>query len=180
MFLDIRNFTTFSEQKSAALVVDYLNVVFDATIDAVVRQHGIVNKFLGDGFMAVFGAPMSETNASRSATLAALDIVARVEDLVARGAIPSTKIGIGVHTGVAVVGNIGSSARKEYTVIGDVVNLASRIESMNKELGSRVLISDATYLAAEPNTFPALAGAKLHEGLPVRGRKQTIRLWEIA
>ena len=82
MFLDIRDFTAFSEQKDAGEVVDYPNVVFDATIDVVTRHHGIVNKFLGDGFMAVFGAPMSDENPSRSAALAALEIVARVEELV--------------------------------------------------------------------------------------------------
>ena len=82
MFLDIRDFTAFSEQKDAGEVVDYPNVVFDATIDVVTRHHGIVSKFLGDGFMAVFGAPMSDENPSRSAALAALEIVARVEELV--------------------------------------------------------------------------------------------------
>lgn len=180
MFFDIRNFTAFSEHKSAADVVDYLNAVFDATIDVVMRNNGIVNKFLGDGFMAVFGAPVDEGNASRSAVLAALEMVARVDDLVARGAIPPTSVGIGLHTGAAVVGNIGSSARKEYTVIGDVVNLASRIEAANKTLGSRVLVSDATYTAADPASLPALATAKPHEEVPIRGRKGAIRLWQIA
>ena len=179
MFLDIRNFTTFSESKSASDVVDYLNLVFDATIDEVVAHHGIVNKFLGDGFMAVFGAPISEGNPSLSAVESALAIVSRVQELVDKGVIPPTRVGIGLHTGVAVVGNIGSSARKEYTVIGDVVNLASRIEALNKELGSQVLVSDATYLAAGPAT-PAFSRAKAHERVTVRGRKQPIRLWEIA
>ncbi len=180
MFLDIRNFTSFSEQKSAPEVVDYLNVVFDATIAPVVKRHGIVNKFLGDGFMAVFGAPTVEENASRAAVLAAIDIVKCVEDLVATGAIPKTKVGIGLATGVAVVGNIGSSARKEYTVIGDVVNLASRIEALNKELGSQVLVSDATYEEAGGAAEPTFAGAKRHDDVAVRGRKQAIRLWQIA
>lgn len=179
MFLDIRNFTTFSETKSASDVVDYLNLVFDATIDQVVTHHGIVNKFLGDGFMAVFGAPISEGNPSLSAVESALAIVSRVEELVEKGVIPPTRVGIGLHTGIAVVGNIGSSARKEYTVIGDVVNLASRIEALNKELGSQVLVSDATYLAAGPAN-PAFSRAKAHERITVRGRKQPIRLWEIA
>ena len=180
MFLDIRNFTAFSEQKTAAEVVDYLNVVFDATIDAVVQRKGIVNKFLGDGFMAVFGAPSAEENASRAAVEAAVDIVARVEALVARGAIPPTRVGIGIHTGTAVVGNIGSASRKEYTVIGDVVNLAARIESLNKELGSSVLVSDASYQAAGGASVPALASAAPHEEVAVRGRKQAIRLWRVA
>lgn len=180
MFLDIRNFTAFSEHKSAREVVDYLNLVFDGAVDAVVQHRGIVNKFLGDGFMAVFGAPIAEGNASRAAVEAARDIVARVEVLVREGAIPETRVGIGLHTGVAVVGNIGSAARKEYTVIGDVVNLASRIESLNKELGTRVLASDATYEAAGGAALPALEGAKVHEEVAVRGRTRPIRLWEIA
>ncbi len=180
MFLDIRNFTSFAEQKTAEEVVDYLNVVFDGAVEAVVERHGIVNKFLGDGFMAVFGAPIADENASKAGVLAALDVVARVEALVKSGAIPPTSIGVALHTGVAVVGNIGSSARKEYTVIGDVVNLASRIESLNKELGSRVLVSDETYLAAGGGALPELAGARVHDPVVVRGRKQAIRVWQLA
>jgi len=176
MFLDIRNFTAFTETKTAAEVVDYLNVVFESTIDAVVGHKGIVNKFLGDGFMAVFGAPIEEANASGAAIDAALDIVARVDRLVASGAIPPTTVGIGLHTGLAVVGNIGSAQRKEYTVIGDVVNVASRIEAMNKELGSRVLVSDETFTSSGRTDLPAVT----HDGVPLRGKAKTIRLHQLA
>ena len=176
MFFDIRNFTAFSEAKSADAVVDYLNVVFEATIDAVVSRHGIVNKFLGDGFMAVFGAPIAEENASDAAIGAALDMVARVEALVASGQIPPTTIGIGLHTGDAVVGNIGSPQRREYTVIGDVVNVASRIEALNKELGAQILVSDDTWTASGRTD----ADAKAHEAIVIRGRKQPIRVWQLA
>jgi len=176
MFFDIRNFTAFSEAKSADAVVDYLNVVFEVTIDAVVSRHGIVNKFLGDGFMAVFGAPIAEENASNAAIGAAIDMVERVEALVASGKIPPTTIGIGLHTGDAVVGNIGSPQRREYTVIGDVVNVASRIEALNKELGAQILVSDDTWQASGRTD----AGAKVHEAITIRGRKQPIRVWQVA
>ncbi len=176
MFLDIRNFTSFAEAHGASEVVDYLNVVFEATIDAVVRRHGIVNKFLGDGFMAVFGAPTVEQDASGAAVDAALDIVQRIERLVAEGKIPPTKVGIGLHTGYAVVGNIGSAQRKEYTVIGDVVNVASRIEALNKELGTQILASDDTWQAAKRTSIDATP----HDEIAIRGRKKPIRLWQLA
>jgi adenylate cyclase len=176
MFLDIRNFTAFCEDKSPEEVVDYLNDVFEATIDAVVSRHGIVNKFLGDGYMAVFGAPIHEDNASRAGVDAALDIVERIEKLVAAGTIPPTKVGIGLHTGDAVVGNIGSAQRREYTVIGDVVNVASRIESLNKELHSSVLVSDETWSASGRDDVKAIA----HDAIHVRGRQQPVRIWQLA
>ena len=176
MFLDIRNFTGFSETKTAAEVVDYLNVVFESTIDAVVRHHGIVNKFLGDGFMAVFGAPIADGNASRAAVEAAVEIVERIADLVAKGQLPPTRVGIGLHTGMVVVGNIGSTQRKEYTVIGDVVNVASRIEALNKDLGSQILASDATWTRASLAQIEAVR----HDDVELRGKKQRLRVWQIA
>ena len=177
MFLDIRNFTTFSENHQPSEVVDYLNIVFESTIDAVVSRHGIVNKFLGDGFMAVFGAPTVEEDASGAAIDAALDMVKRIEDLVADGKIPPTKVGIGLHTGYAVVGNIGSAQRKEYTVIGDVVNVASRIEALNKEIGSMVLASDETCVAAKRGNT---VSARPHDNVKIRGRAKAVRLWQLA
>ncbi len=176
MFLDIRNFTAFSEEKSPVEVVDYLNTLFESTIDAVVSRHGVVNKFLGDGFMAIFGAPVDVGNASASAVDAALDIVERVERLVAEGVLPPTKLGIGLHTGKAVVGNIGSAQRKEYTVIGDVVNVAARIEALNKELGCRLLASDAVWTACGRTDVEAI----FRDEIPIRGRTQAIRVWQLA
>src|SRR5690606_7392053 len=109
MFLDIRDFTAFSEDRSPADVVGYLNTLFESTIEAVMEHRGVVNKFLGDGFMAIFGAPIADSDSAAAAVSAALEIVERVEELVADGRIPPTKVGIGLHAGKAVVGNIGSA-----------------------------------------------------------------------
>jgi adenylate cyclase len=126
--------------------------------------------------MAVFGAPIAEGNASAAAVDAALDILARVDALVESERIPPTKVGIGLHTGEAVVGNIGSANRKEYTVIGDVVNVASRIEALNKELGSRILASDEAWSASERTSVKA----KPCESIQVRGRAKPVRVWQLA
>lgn len=140
MFLDIRNFTTFAENKRPEEVVEYLVSLFVFMIEIVKRHRGIINNFLGEGFMAVFGAPFSDGRDCANAVEAAREILARVEQEVAHGNVLPTQIGIGLHAGEAVTGSIGSSLRKEYTVIGDVVNLAARIEKLNKQFGSQLLI----------------------------------------
>ena len=176
MFLDIRDFTSFSETKSPAEVVDYLNTLFESTIEAVTEHNGIVNKFLGDGFMAIFGAPIAEQDSCTAAISAALEIVARIEQLVAEGKIPPTRVGIGLHSGNAVVGNIGSAQRKEYTVIGDVVNVASRIEALNKQLGSSVLASEEVWSGCKRSDIEATA----RDSITIRGRTQPVRVWQLA
>lgn len=176
MFLDIRNFTAFSETKSPAEVVDYLNTLFESTIDAVTDHQGIVNKFLGDGFMAIFGAPIAEQESCSAAVSAAVAIVERIDQLVVEGKIPPTRVGIGLHAGNAVVGNIGSAQRKEYTVIGDVVNVASRIESLNKELGSSILASEEVWSACNRSDIEAIP----RDSITIRGRSQPVRVWQLA
>jgi adenylate cyclase len=175
MFLDIRDFTRFAEEKSPEEVAAYLNTLFDSTIDAVVKRHGIVNKFLGDGFMAIFGAPIVEGNPRAAAVDAALDIVERIEKLVSAGKLPPTRVGIGLHAGSAVVGNIGSSERKEYTVIGDVVNVASRIEALNKQLGSTILASDEVWSACSRDDVDSVQ----RDEVAIRGRSNAVRVWEL-
>lgn len=130
MFLDIRDFTSFAEKRTPEEVVSYLESLFEFMIEIVNRHHGVINKFLGDGFMAVFGAPLSEGSDCMNGVAAAREILTRVDEEVAQGKILPTTVGIGLHAGEAVTGSIGSSLRKEYTVIGDVVNLASRIENL--------------------------------------------------
>ncbi len=143
MFFDIRDFTKFSEDKEDNEIVRYLDILFESMIDSVNYHKGIINKFLGDGFMAVFGAPFSSGNDSKNAIQCSLDILKSVQEKVLSGEIPPTRVGIGLHTGEVLTGHIGSSKRKEYTLIGDTVNTASRIESLNRKYDSELLISES-------------------------------------
>jgi len=145
MFLDIRGFTAFCEDKSPVEIISYLNKVFDFMIEIINEHHGIINKFLGDGFMALFGAPLSSGNDVQNALNASLKISEEVERMSQNNSIPDTKIGIGLHYGTVVTGNVGSSTRKEYTIIGDIVNLASRLEQLNKRFKSTILISKEVF-----------------------------------
>jgi adenylate cyclase len=176
MFVDIRGFTAFAEDKSPAQVVDYLNAVFERIVESVNAHHGIVNKFLGDGCMAIFGAPLSEGDACENATTAALEILAGVDAEVDKNNLPPTRLGIALHAGEVVIGNIGSRFRKEYTVIGDVVNVASRVESLNKEMGSRLLVTEPVWRTAEAAGREALRETTL----TVRGHKAPIRIFQLA
>jgi adenylate cyclase len=177
MFLDIRNFTTFSERTKPDMVITYLNTLFASMIEIINDNHGIINKFLGDGFMAVFGAPLSNGEDCRNAVSAAHKILAHVNRLVEKQAIPPTNIGIGLHAGEAITGNIGSSLRKEYTVIGDVVNVASRIEQLNKQFGSHLLISDVVWNAlGERKEEPA----ESLQPLMLKGRIEPVQIWKLA
>ncbi len=145
MFLDIRGFTHFAEGKEPGEVIRYLNHLFGFMIDIVNEHHGIINKFLGDGFMAVFGAPLSDGRDVQNAVRASRAILDRLREDINAGNIPETRVGIGLHSGRALTGNVGSPARKEYTIIGDVVNLASRIEQLNKRFGSQILVSEVVW-----------------------------------
>jgi adenylate cyclase len=176
MFVDIQGFTAFAEHRRPKEVVEYLNTLFSATIEAVNRHNGIVNKFLGDGFMAVFGAPVADDGACRHAVAAGLEIVDRVKAMSDGGEIAPTVIRIGLHAGEAVTGTVGSAERKEYTVIGDVVNLASRLEQLNKQFGSRLLASGAALEQLDGQRARATA----HGEVQVRGHEQPIRVYELA
>jgi adenylate cyclase len=177
MFLDIRNFTGFAEQRTPEEVVDYLDRLFEFMIEIVNRNQGIINKFLGDGFMAVFGAPLSTGRDCLNAVTASHEILSRLRNDVELGLLPETNIGIGLHAGEAVTGNIGSSLRREYTVIGDVVNLASRIEKLNKEFGSNLLVSEAVWKSAFSEH---LRDATPKGRVQVRGRVDPIQVYQLA
>jgi adenylate cyclase len=176
MFLDIRNFTAFCENRSPQEVVAYLNTLFAPLITIVNQHHGIVNKFLGDGFLAVFGAPLAEGSAPQNAIHAALAISNHMEQIWAAGDLPKLEIGIGLHAGDAVTGTVGSAARKEYTIIGDVVNIAARIEQLNKQYGSRLLVSgDAWNAAALPDHPADCLGV-----VEVRGHSAGVEIYKLA
>ena len=157
LFFDIGGFTAFAEKREPEAVVTYLNTVFESLIETVNRHNGFVNKFLGDGFMAVFVSTDGEDKHCRNAVLAAIKISEQVRSLVANNQIDDTKIGIGIHSGQVMTGNIGSSARREFTIIGDVVNLASRLEQLTKQFEREILMSKEVADACEdsrPNLSP--------------------------
>jgi adenylate cyclase len=176
MFLDIRNFTTFAETKSPEEVVDYLESLFGFMIEIVNRHHGIINKFLGDGFMAVFGAPLSQGRDCYNAVAAAQEILLRLREEVESGNVLPTTVGIGLHAGEAVTGSLGSSLRREYTVIGDVVNLASRIEQLNKEFDAQFLISGAVWETIQDELEAAIPIGDVR----VKGRESLIPIYKLA
>jgi adenylate cyclase len=176
MFLDIRNFTGFAEKRTPEEVVQYLESLFEFMIEIVNRHHGIINKFLGDGFMAVFGAPLSDGRDCANALEAAQEILARVRQEVEAGTILPTTVGIGLHAGEAVTGSIGSALRREYTVIGDVVNLAARIEKLNKRFDSQLLISEIVWRAVSDNRSKVVPMGQVE----VRGREQAIQIYQVA
>jgi adenylate cyclase len=142
MFLDIRGFTPFSEYREPEEVVAYLNSLFGFMIEIVQTHNGIINQFLGDGFMATFGAPVSDHDSRKNAIKASLEIISRKNIETENKTIPPTRIGIGIHYGEAVTGNIGSEMRKQYSITGSVVNIASRIESLTKRYNTEVLASE--------------------------------------
>ncbi len=174
MFFDIRNFTHFSESRDPKEVVEYLNLLFDLCIKIINKRNGIINKFLGDGFMAIFGAPISNRDDVKNAVTAALEISKEIKRGIQEKRLANLNIGIGIHAGFAMAGNIGSSFRKEYTVIGDVVNLASRIEQLNKVYGTEILISEEVKKHFE-NSFHFV----FLDEVKVKGRENTIKIYKI-
>jgi adenylate cyclase len=175
MFVDFRNFTGAARVRSPNDVVARLDDAFAVLVDILDRHAGIVNKFLGDGFLALFGAPIEDPEAARRAVAAAREMLTAMAENNAGHDWP-LKIGIGIHMGDVVAGNVGSKRRKEYTVIGDTVNFAARLEALNKEFGSQLLIS-----AVVRDALGELCrDAVLIGEVPIRGYEEPQAVWKLA
>jgi len=175
LFLDIRGFTAMTRIRPADETVALLNDFFAEMINIVDRNNGIINKFLGDGFLALFGAPLSDPAAASNALAAAHGMLEAVDRWNKERPGKALRVGIGIHLGKAVTGTVGSPQRKEYTVIGDTVNLAARLEQLTKETGSQLLVSGSVHRA------PAGAdGATDLGALPIRGYEEPIHVWRVA
>ena len=177
LFTDIRGFTSISEQIGAHETVRLLNEYFGLMVDIILEKGGILDKYIGDAIMAVFGAPFSSPEDADNAVQAAILMLRALRDFnkkrIREGLAP-IHMGIGINTDEVLSGNIGSLRRMDYTVIGDGVNLASRLESANKTYGTELLISDSTALA--------LKGAYLMrdvDKIRVKGKSQPVGVFEL-
>jgi len=150
LFSDVRGFTSISESLDAQELADLLNGYLTEMTRIIFRNQGTLDKYIGDAVMALWGAPFDEPDHATRACEAALSMLARLAELQkewrAQGK-PVMDIGVGINTGIASVGNMGSSLRYGYTAMGDSVNLASRLEGLNKEYGTRIIISESTHKA---------------------------------
>ncbi len=175
MFVDIRNFTAFAEKKSPEEIVAYQNAFFQIIVDIINRHHGIINQFLGDGCMVTFGAPLMLDNPCENAVKAGGEIIESVKNAVSLGLLPPTRTGIGIHVGDAVTGNIGSDIRQQYSITGNVVILASRLEQLNKDYDSQLLVSQEVLecLPEQPEGCQAIG--LVH----VKGREEEVFVYKL-
>ena len=177
LFADIRGFTSMSEKLSADEVSAILNEYFTEIEPIITKHNGVINKFIGDAVMAIFGEPIQDENHPKNAVRCACDMLAKVEELqgkwLSEGK-PKIEIGIGINTGEAFVGNIGSEKRMEYTVIGDMVNLASRIESNNKVYKTNLLISNSTF-----DHVRGIVDTIKISNVKIRGKEKELDLYEV-
>jgi class 3 adenylate cyclase len=169
LFLDVRGFTEFAERAPAQKVVAALNELYELVVPVIERHGGHANKFVGDGLMAVFGAPERHADHAARALAAAREIAARVRE---RGGL---RVGLGVNSGRVVAGTIGGGGRRDFTVIGDAVNTAARVEAATRATGDDILITESTLRALG-------SGAGDYEerpAMPLKGKSETVRLYAV-
>ena len=177
LFSDLRGFTTLSERIAPEQMALRLTEYFDAMAAVIFARHGMVNDFIGDAILAVFGAPLNDPDHARHAVDSACAMQQALEHLNqhwrAAGLVP-LRMGIGIHTGEVFAGNVGGAGKMKYAVVGDTVNLASRVEGLNKELGTTMLITEATYHAAGLDMRVSDRGL-----VDIKGRQDPVRIYEV-
>ena len=177
LFTDLRGFTTLSERMAPEQMAARLTEYFDAMTSAIFVRRGMVNDFIGDAILAVFGAPLDDPEHARHSVLSALAMVETLDRLNERWTgegLPALRMGVGIHTGEVFAGNVGRAGKVKYAVVGDTVNLASRVESLNKELGTTMLVTEATYRAAGLDLEVKDRGP-----VNVKGREEPVRVYEV-
>jgi adenylate cyclase len=177
LFTDLRGFTTLSERMAPEQMAARLTEYFDAMTSAIFVRRGMVNDFIGDAILAVFGAPLDDPEHARHAILSALAMNETLEKLNERWSsdgLPSLRMGVGIHTGEVFAGNVGRAGKVKYAVVGDTVNLASRVEGLNKEMGTTMLVTEASYRAAGLDLEVKDRGL-----ISVKGREEPVRVYEV-
>ncbi len=177
LFSDLRNFTSLSENLGAKETGRLLNHYFEAMIEVVFRHNGTLDKLIGDALMAFFGAPVPDSNHPVQAAETALNMIQAIEQLKQTSELPGIQgleVGIGLNTGSVIIGNLGSPAFMDYTVIGDTVNLASRLEGLNKVYGTRIIIGPDTANALDDRFL-----ARELDYVRVKGQKHTVTIYEL-
>jgi len=164
LFMDVRNFSFFAENKPPEEVIKYQNQIFDPLTRIINNHNGITNQILGDGLMATFGAPIQDPNHAENALKAGLEMLRKIEEMSDSKVIPQTRIGIGANTGNVVMGNIGNELRKQFSISGTAVIIAARLEQMNKTFQSQFLISKSMYeqLGSREYEFEHVGETKMH------------------
>jgi adenylate cyclase len=179
LFSDIRGFTTMSESTEPEKIVEMLNVHFTVMADIILKHNGTIDKYIGDAIMAFWGAPVKTADHAEQAVLAGQEMLEGLKEvnriLKQRGFKHEIHIGIGINTGMATIGNIGSDRKKNYTVVGDAVNLSSRLESITKEQKTPLLFSEYTYSKIK-DKIPC----KLIGNVTVKGRGQSVDIYTTA
>jgi adenylate cyclase len=176
LFSDIRGFTTISETTPPEKVVEMLNIHFSVMAGIILKHNGTIDKYIGDAIMAFWGAPVKMADHAEKAVLAAVEMLEGLKEvnktLRERGFDQVVKIGIGINTGEATIGNIGSEQKKNYTVVGDTVNLSSRLEGITKEFKTPLLFSEYTY-----EKIKSRIDCKLMGNVKVKGREQPVTIY---
>jgi len=176
-FSDIQGFTTISEKIKPPELVAHLNEYLDKMSEIILKHEGTLDKFVGDAIVAFWGAPVPHRDHAVKACLAALEYQAELKKLRTKWKSENKDpffARIGIHTGKMVVGNVGSTKRFDYTVIGDAVNLGSRLEGANKLYGTEILISEATYKAAKHKIE-----TKEIDVITVKGKTKPVKVYEL-
>jgi adenylate cyclase len=177
LFSDVRDFTTISEQLEAETLVELLNAYLGAMTDVIFEHNGMLDKYIGDGIMAVWGAPLPQADHAAQACRAAFQMMRRMRELEpewrSRGW-PEIAVRIGLNTGLMIFGNMGSAEHMSLTVVGDNVNLGSRLEGLNKLYGTSIIASESTVEAAS-----GAAVVRELDFVRVKGRLQPVRIFEL-